>query len=57
MNGFEEADIRRSIINAFGDKPKQLKKALKVLKKMISEIEEEYEEQIADYHMGRGSHP
>ena len=57
MNGFEEADIRRSIINAFGDKPKQLKKALKVLKKMISEIEEEYEEQIADYHMGRGPHP
>ena len=48
MNGFEEADIRRSIINAFGDKPKHLKKALKVLKKMIPEMEEEYEERLAD---------
>jgi len=57
MNGFEEADIRRSIINTFGDKPKQLKKVLKVLKKMIPEMKQEYEERLSEYYMGRGPHP
>lgn len=57
MNGHEEADIRRSIIFAFGDKPKRLKKVIKVLEKMIPEMEEEYEERMADYYMGRGPHP
>lgn len=57
MNGHEEADYRRAIIFAFGDNPKKLKKALKVLQKMIPEMEEEHEERMADYYMGRGPHP
>lgn len=57
MTGYEEAEIRRAIIFAFGDKPKRLKKALKVLEKMIPEMEEEHEERLADYYMGRGPHP
>lgn len=57
MNSHEEANIRRAIIFAFGDKPKRLKKILKVLKQMIPEMEEEYEERLADYYMGRGPHP
>ena len=57
MNGHEEADYRRTIIFAFGDNPKKLKKALKVLQKMIPEMEEEHEERLADYYMGRGPHP
>ena len=57
MNGHEEADYRRAIIFAFGDNPKKLKKALKVLQKMIPEMEEEHEERLANYYMGRGPHP
>lgn len=57
MNSHEEADYRRAIIFAFGDNPKKLKKALKVLQKMIPEMEEEHEERLADYYMGRGPHP
>jgi uncharacterized protein YeeX (DUF496 family) len=57
MKSHEELDYRRAIIFAFGDNPKKLKKALKVLQKMIPEMEEEYEERLADYYMGRGPHP
>lgn len=55
--GEQEADIRRAIILAFGDKPSKLKKVIKVLEKMIPEMQEEYEERLADYYMGRGPHP
>jgi hypothetical protein len=57
MNGHQEAEIRRAIIFAFGDKPGKLKKVLKVLEKMIPEMKEEYEERMADYYMGRGPRP
>jgi hypothetical protein len=57
MNGYQEAEIRRAIIFAFGDKPGKLKKVLKVLQKMIPEMQEEHEERLADYYMGRGPHP
>ena len=57
MNADREADIRRAIIFAFGDKPGKLKKVLKVLEKMIPEMQEEHEERMADYYMGRGPHP
>jgi hypothetical protein len=57
MKSSEELDIRRAIIFAFGDKPGRLKKVLKVLEKMIPEMQEEHEERIADYYMGRGPHP
>ena len=57
MKSHEELDYRRAIIFAFGDNPKKLKKALKVLQKMIPEMEEEHEERLADYYMGRGPHP
>jgi hypothetical protein len=57
MNGHQEAEIRRAIIFAFGDKPSRLKKVLKVLEKMIPEMQEEQEERMADYYMGRGPHP
>jgi hypothetical protein len=57
MAGEQEAEIRRAIIFAFGDKPGRLKKVLKVLEKMIPEMQEEYEERLADYYMGRGPHP
>lgn len=57
MNQHKEADIRRSIILAFGNKPKQLKKVIKVLEKMIPDMEEEYKEQLANYYMGKGPHP
>jgi len=57
MNSHEELDYRRAIIFAFGDNPKKLKKALKVLQKMILEMEEDHEERLADYYMGRGPHP
>ena len=57
MNGHQEAEIRRAIIFAFGDKSGRLKKVLKVLEKMIPEMEKEYEERLADYYMGRGPHP
>jgi hypothetical protein len=57
MNAHHEADIRRAIIFAFGDKPGKLKKVLKVLEKMIPEMQEEHEERMADYYMGRGPHP
>jgi prephenate dehydratase len=57
MKSYEEQDIRRAIIFAFSDKPGKLKKVLKVLEKMIPEMQEEYEERLADYYMGRGPHP
>jgi hypothetical protein len=57
MNGHQEAEIRRAIIFAFGDKPSRLKKVLKVLEKIIPEMQEEHEERMADYYMGRGPHP
>ncbi len=57
MKSYEELDIRRAIIFAFGDKPGGLKKVLKVLEKMIPEMQEEHEERLADYYMGRGPHP
>ena len=57
MTGEQEAKIRRAIIFAFGDKPGRLKKVLKVLEKMIPEMQEEHEERLADYYMGRGPHP
>ena len=57
MNGHQEAEIRRAIIFAFGDKPNRLKKVIKVLEKMIPEMQEEHEERLADYYMGRGPHP
>ena len=57
MNYDQEADIRRAIIFAFGDKPGKLKKVLKVLEKMIPEMQELQEERLADYYMGRGPHP
>ena len=57
MNGEQEAEIRRAIIFAFGTKPGRLKKVLKVLQKMIPEMQEEHEERLADYYMGRGPHP
>ena len=57
MTGEQEAEIRRAIIFAFGDKPGRLKKVLKVLEKMIPEMQEEHEERLADYYMGRGPHP
>jgi prephenate dehydratase len=57
MNGHQEAEIRRAIIFAFGDKPGKLKKVLKVLEKMIPEMQELHEERLADYYMGRGPHP
>jgi hypothetical protein len=57
MNSHEEADIRRAIISTFGDNPKRLKKALKILEKMIPEVEDEVEERMADYYMGRGPRP
>jgi hypothetical protein len=57
MNGHQEAEIRRAIIFAFGDKPSRLKKVLKVLEKMIPEMQELQEERMADYYMGRGPHP
>jgi hypothetical protein len=40
MKSYEELDIRRAIIFAFGDKPGRLKKVLKVFEKMIPEIME-----------------
>ncbi len=52
-----EDDIRRGIINAFGDKPHTLRKVLKVLEKMIPDMEEQYEERLAEYEMGRGPKP
>jgi hypothetical protein len=57
MTGEQEAGIRRAIIFAFGDKPGRLKKVLKVLEKMIPEMQEEHEERLADYYMGRGPKP
>jgi prephenate dehydratase len=57
MNGHQEAEIRRAIIFAFGDKPGRLKKVLKVLEKMIPEMQELQEERLADYYMGRGPKP
>jgi hypothetical protein len=57
MKSHEEQDIRRAIIFAFGDKPGKLKKVLKVIEKMIPEMQEEQEERMADYLMGRGPHP
>jgi hypothetical protein len=57
MKSYEELDIRRAIIFAFGDKPGRLKKVLKVLEKMIPEMQELQEERLADYYMGRGPHP
>jgi hypothetical protein len=57
MTGEQEAEIRRAIIFAFGNKPSRLKKVIKVLEKMIPEMQEEQEERMADYYMGRGPHP
>lgn len=57
LSGEQEAEIRRGIIFAFGDKPGRLKKVLKVLEQMIPEMQEEYEERMADCYMGRGPHP
>jgi hypothetical protein len=57
MKSYEEQDIRRAVIFAFGDKPNRLKKVLKVLEKMIPEMQELQEERIADYYMGRGPKP
>jgi hypothetical protein len=57
MKSYEELDIRRAIIFAFGDKPGRLKKVLKLLEKIIQEMQEEHEERLADYYMGRGPHP
>jgi hypothetical protein len=57
MNAHQEAEIRRAIIFAFGEKPGKLKKVLKVLEKMIPEMQELQEERLADYYMGRGPHP
>jgi len=57
MKSYEESDIRRAIIVAFGDKPRRLKKVLKVLEKMIPEMQEEHEERLTDYYMGKGPHP
>jgi hypothetical protein len=57
MTGEQEAEIRRAIVYAFGDKPGRLKKVLKVMEKMIPEMQELQEERLADYYMGRGPHP
>jgi len=57
MKPHVEADYRRAIINAFGDKPSKLKKAMEVLQKMIPEMEEYYDELDAEYEMGRGPMP
>lgn len=57
MSPEKEADIRRSIVIAFGKDLKSLKRAQKVLKKMVSEMEEHWDELDAEYEMGRGPMP
>lgn len=57
MKAHKEADLRRAIIAAFGDRPNALRRVAKVLKKMIPEMEEEYDERDAEYEMGRAPMP
>ena len=53
MSPSTEADYRRAIINAFGDNPNKYRKVIKVLEKMIPDMEEYWAEMDAEYEMGR----
>lgn len=57
MSPDKEADYRRRIINAFGNDPKTLKKVARLLERMIPEMEQYWDEQDAEYEMGRGPQP